>query len=506
MTQADLERAVHRIRWTKNAKARMEQALRLSPTQNTVGLELENHEKYAYTLQDAFVRKEQNMKRNYKKAVISAAAACLVIGVFSGGLFLHHKLTNRPSEPGSHSDTDNPGKNQKTLVLTDDADSFSTSLPAASEHGSYYIYDQLQSGVFYEVMYHDDETGKSLPLCAKPECRHDGNEYCVATTKHYYITTMNAKNTGCVYYNGYVYAAATRYDVPPENIDSNPSLQGVLLRYAPDGTEVTELCTLTDRAHNGVQCQLLLHRGCLIIEVNYSDTPADEKGDMTLIEATTGGYQIVGYDIANRTLVTLAEMPESLIGTSSLDMPESWQCVGDTLYLQKPMNAHWADPLRDGIYAVNLLTGESRRLVIKSSGDFVVTPQDIYYAESRGSEYIIHRFDLESGEDSEISHKRWYNFSYDGTYIYAEAADSWDAANSQYSVVVLNSDFEQVASVPFSQSTYFFPSASSGMLYVNTYDKMWRCPLADALAGNAKWEEYYRRQGEYEIPDMNNAE
>ena len=52
-----------------------------------------------------------------------------------------------------------------------------------------------------ELRYIDFETGNEMYLCNKPECRHDGNEFCVATNKRYTIERF------CLY-NGKIIAAA----------------------------------------------------------------------------------------------------------------------------------------------------------------------------------------------------------------------------------------------------------------------------------------------------------
>ena len=41
----------------------------------------------------------------------------------------------------------------------------------------YYYYSEGQKG----FRYYDIATGKDMFLCNKPECRHDGNAFCVAT-------------------------------------------------------------------------------------------------------------------------------------------------------------------------------------------------------------------------------------------------------------------------------------------------------------------------------------
>ena len=49
-----------------------------------------------------------------------------------------------------------------------------------TEKGFYHYNDSL--GGF---RYYDAATGKEMFLCNKPECRHDGNEVCIATNEKY---------------------------------------------------------------------------------------------------------------------------------------------------------------------------------------------------------------------------------------------------------------------------------------------------------------------------------
>lgn len=54
------------------------------------------------------------------------------------------------------------------------------------------------------LYYCDRESGTTVPVCAKPNCLHDGNEYCSATTKTYACSYMQ-------YYNGNLYTVTTKY-------------------------------------------------------------------------------------------------------------------------------------------------------------------------------------------------------------------------------------------------------------------------------------------------------
>lgn len=54
-----------------------------------------------------------------------------------------------------------------------------------TENG-YYYYDVLSGA----LRYYDIASGKNMYLCNKPECKHDGNSFCVATNDKYKIGRM----------------------------------------------------------------------------------------------------------------------------------------------------------------------------------------------------------------------------------------------------------------------------------------------------------------------------
>ena len=51
----------------------------------------------------------------------------------------------------------------------------------ASDKGYYYN----EFPYVMSLHYQDAATGRDVLLCNKPECRHDGNQYCVATNANY---------------------------------------------------------------------------------------------------------------------------------------------------------------------------------------------------------------------------------------------------------------------------------------------------------------------------------
>ena len=49
----------------------------------------------------------------------------------------------------------------------------------------YYYYDFWETGygdMSSGIVYYDIPTGKTIPLCSKPQCPHDGNAFCPSTS------------------------------------------------------------------------------------------------------------------------------------------------------------------------------------------------------------------------------------------------------------------------------------------------------------------------------------
>ena len=96
---------------------------------------------------------------------------------------------------------------------------------------------QLGNGIYYNegaqvnslnLHYYDFSTQKDILLCNKPECKHDGNEFCVATNAKYHPLAFQV-------YSGSIFATAYCRD--------EEKLEFKLLRFAPDGSSLSEIAT-----------------------------------------------------------------------------------------------------------------------------------------------------------------------------------------------------------------------------------------------------------------------
>lgn len=97
--------------------------------------------------------------------------------------------------------------------------------PIMETENAYYY---TTNGFRYELHYYDKATGKSIFLCNKPECSHDGNEFCAASVGDRYVMYS------ALYKDG-IYVAALE---PEENrIDKK------LFKVSLDGTKVENIAT-----------------------------------------------------------------------------------------------------------------------------------------------------------------------------------------------------------------------------------------------------------------------
>lgn len=141
--------------------------------------------------------------------------------------------TGTPEVPFSSTEqnTDHKKTENSTVFHSEDCipenTGTSRSFPIMETETGYYFNDI--DGPVLRLSYHDKATGKAILLCNKPECRHDGNEFCVATCSSYTPLGMQL-------YNNRIYVAAFT--------EKDALLEYKLLEVAPDGSQLTEISTL----------------------------------------------------------------------------------------------------------------------------------------------------------------------------------------------------------------------------------------------------------------------
>ena len=107
-----------------------------------------------------------------------------------------------------------------------------------SENGFYYT-DTVKTRnnrITVGVYYRDNATGKTIPLCSKPQCMHDGNDFCTATGGGEFAvgTSVTTMYNGNIYRLGDDYADKEKWRLSLFKAD----LQGNELSKVTDVVEV----------------------------------------------------------------------------------------------------------------------------------------------------------------------------------------------------------------------------------------------------------------------------
>ena len=122
--------------------------------------------------------------------------------------------------------------------------------------GNGIYYNSENSGGSLNLHYFDIPTQKDIILCNKPECKHDGNEFCVATNSKYRPIAFQA-------YSGSIFATAYCMD--------EEKLEFKLLRVAPDGSSLSEIATYYSTTSTNIESvQAELKAGSTLDRYGYN--------------------------------------------------------------------------------------------------------------------------------------------------------------------------------------------------------------------------------------------
>ena len=227
MKQQQYKQAVQSIRWTQQQRAAIEEKLKAAP-QASVDPddwidELEDPMETFKQSHEAMRNLEENemkAKKMRKIMWIGLAAAILATGGAIAGVAAYARkhprtleitwkngtVLNLTSEtvqtPYYINHYANPSVNLQDLVPTGNGWYYRKRVELANKQNQW-------GGHAEELMlcYTDKETGQTVPVCAKPNCLHEADEYCTATTINYAASYMK-------YYDGYLYTMTTKYLKP----------------------------------------------------------------------------------------------------------------------------------------------------------------------------------------------------------------------------------------------------------------------------------------------------
>ncbi|MBR6106523.1 MAG: hypothetical protein IKQ39_00795 [Oscillospiraceae bacterium] len=262
----------------------------------------------------------------------------------------------------------------------------------------------------YYLAFTDKESGQTVPLCARPNCEHDGSLYCTATTKAYNASLP-------VNYDGRLIATALR-NSDPDNYENNKQ-SFVLIEYEPDGTAINELCTVSEDVGGLINfTEPFIHRGyawMIVPEIRSS-----ERDPLTGRITQNGGWKIYGYEFATgKTVCVYSTMPEP-DKAEVYTMPIKLVPDGDYLYFYIPeqdtySSATAKNDLPVGLYRLSLLSGQTEK-VFDGWNDNNYTVSGNYVIGIEGSS-IVRVYNMETKEDIMLENCACAYLT-DGEYIY----------------------------------------------------------------------------------------
>lgn len=229
------------------------------------------------------------------------------------------------------------------------------------------------------LCYYDAKNGKSMYLCNKPECRHDGNEFCAATSDKY-------RTMGTVMYSGSLYINVLE--------ETDTSYQYKLLRASLDGSSLSEVVTYFELDNVGVvpvyfneiSRSMAIHRNKVFLPYRLANT--DNSG--------VGYTGTAIYDMETKEITSLGEIDESL---------ETWVdnfCgYGDYMYFITA-NGYKKELFR---YSYTDASVEKVELGSGFMGSYAVYDDNTIFFTKKPGELYVYKYD--TGKSTAVENEEW---------------------------------------------------------------------------------------------------
>jgi hypothetical protein len=295
-----------------------------------------------------------------------------------------------------------------------------------TESGFYY-YGFPHLGATYKetpgICYHDLETGTDIYLCSKPECAHDGNAYCVATSNEWI--------EDYALYEGVIYMVDAQVE--------DETTEWKLYRIAADGTEKTEIGSFakmknvyssSDFDIDLEDAKLICHRTKAVYAFAYCDE-------------STGGteYACRVMDLKTGKCEEI-ELENDAVKYSAMGL-ESMRADGEWLYfgLTNEEVVNWSTVSTRTYWRYNLETAETEQLDLPENlYSYTVFDGKVYYTQRVPGEKLVQIwvYDTQTQEITALCSayendlKGTPSLTTDGTYLYyADTGFSWNSRSSK---------------------------------------------------------------------------
>ena len=374
-----------------------------------------------------------------------------------------------------------------------------------TENGYYYNSSMLGN---MSLRYHDNTTDKDIYLCAKPECTHDGDKFCTATSEGFHV-----HYTGM--YDNTIYITASEHD--------GKHIYLKLLKASLDGTELTELCTVVQSIGSDQGITLYFNNtNAMILHRGYAFIPYYLVSNSIKVGNTIKTSGRAGIAIVNLSDGSVQYMPE--YEQSETDGYKNITPDEDYLYYTYTMN------FKTEMHRYNFITGEDELLPLKANiketydinlelkelKSYTIIDGKIWYiCGSESSMFIydpntntttlVEEFERKFLEEIKeyvdngiLVYTEYYSnpkLMYDGNYLYVK-----EYYDSGIKVHIFTLEGDELGEFFFELEEY--ASCQINILdetfYIQTKENTVCCPVSNVLSGNIQWNELYQfEKGEY---------
>ena len=368
-----------------------------------------------------------------------------------------------------------------------------------------YYYNAVQFGDM-ALRYHDNATGHDIYLCAKPECAHDGDKFCTATSEGFHVLYTQL-------YDNNIYITATEAD--------GKRVYLKLLKASLDGTNLTEVCTIvqTRGSEKGISlihgdpCTMILHRGYAFIPYYLAshDTEIFGKAGLASVNLSDGSVQYLpeyeqsetkGYmdvtpygDYIYYTMKTSYELHRYHFKTGKEEI----------LPLRENLKETYGNGFSKNLGKLTNYTVIDNKVWYVCGGD-VAKPSVFIYDPDANTTTLVEAFEDkllttteeydENGELYSITDDYYISPKpmYDGTYFYIAEGGFYGSEYSDrdMTVHIFTLEGERLGGFVFQRKGACQINILDETFYIQTTEGTVYCSVADVIAGNIEWKELYQ--------------
>ena len=385
-----------------------------------------------------------------------------------------------------------------------------------------YYYNSVQFGDM-ALRYYDNATGHAIYLCAKPECTHNGDKFCTATSEGFFVLYTQL-------YDNNIYIAAAELDGKRTYLK--------LLKASLDGTQLTEVCTVVQTTGNekslqisqGSSSTMILHRGYALIPyfLRYNSPEIYGKAGLAIVNLSDGSVQYLPEYEQSETTCYRDVTPYgdyiyyTLNNSKELHRYHLKTGEDEILPLRENLKETYGTSFSQHLKTLETYTVIDNKVWYVCGDDIAFKPSMFIYDPDANTTTLVEAFEgkfmtkvKEYDKNGELyaTYTNYYVSAepmYDGTYLYLAEKGFYSSEfyDHDMKVHIFTLEGERLGGFVFerkgpcqmnlSGETITVPTTPCQInivdetFYIQTVEGTVYCSVADVISGNIEWKELYQ--------------